>query len=287
MARHLALFLCLGLCLGLGTVPSAALAASPLVPAPPALGSASYILMEQETGQVLVEHNAHQRTPPASLTKIMTSYILAAQLETGAVRAGDLVQISRRAWAQNPLFAGSSRMFIEVGKEVSIIDLHRGIVVSSGNDASLAIAEHLADSEENFVDLMNRYAARLGMQNSHFSNSHGLPAAEHYVTAHDIAVLSRALIQNYPREYALYDEKEFEYNNIRQNNRNRLLWEMENADGIKTGYTESSGYSLAASAVAEGMRLITVIFGAQSEWGRVRDARRLLNYGTRYTCAHN
>lgn len=259
-----------------------AAAESFLIPAPPALGAKSYLLMDAETGHVLVEQNAELRLPPASLTKIMTSYVLASYLENGVVQEEDMVSVSERAWAQNPELKDTARMFIEPARPVLLQALHRGIVVSSGNDASIAIAEYIAGSVEGFADLMNRHARRLGMMNTHFVNAHGLPAEEHYTAARDMAVLARALIRDYPEQYALYAEKEFTYSGISQKNRNRLLWDMPIADGIKTGHTEEAGYCLVASAKRGDMRFISVIMGASGDWARFRDSRRLLEYGFRH-----
>ena len=252
------------------------------VPAPPALSAKAYILIVAETGRVLVEQQADTRLPPASLTKLMTSYVLSKYLTEGTVLDSDMVTVSEQAWAQNPLFRGSSRMFIEPSKPVSIADLHRGLVVSSGNDASVAIAEHLADTEEQFVELMNQYARALGMNDSRFANSHGLPAPQHYSSPRDLATLSMAIIANYPKQYALYKERSFKYNGIHQNNRNSLLRENLGVDGLKTGYTASAGYAMTSSARREGMRLVAVVMKAPSETARLRDTRRLLNYGYRH-----
>ncbi len=258
-------------------------AAQPLlIPAPPVLGAKSYLLMDAESGHILVEQNADLRLPPASLTKIMTSYVLSSQLHSGVVREEDRVSVSEQAWAQHPALKGTSLMFIAPGRSVALQDLHRGIVVSSGNDASIAIAEYLASSTEGFAELMNRHARQLGMVNTHFVNAHGLPVEEHYTAARDMAVLARALIRDYPDQYALYAEKEFTYGGITQKNRNRLLWDMSSSDGIKTGYTEDAGYCLVASARQGNMRFISVIMGATDDWARFRDSRRLLEYGFRY-----
>ncbi len=252
------------------------------VPAPPTLSAKAYILIVAETGRVLVEHQADKRLPPASLTKIMTSYVLSKYLVEDIVSPDDIVQVSSRAWAQNPLFRGSSRMFIEPSKPVSIADLHRGIVISSGNDASMAVAEYLADTEEQFAELMNQSARALGMSDTRFANSHGLSAPQHYSSPRDLATLSLAIIKQYPEQYQLYKERSFTYNGIKQRNRNRLLWERLGVDGLKTGYTTSAGYSLASSASRHNMRLVAVVMQAKNENARLRDSRRLLNYGFRY-----
>ena len=261
------------------------LVAQSIIPAAPKVAATGYILMDAHSGKVIVENNADERLPPASLTKLMTSYVLSIELEEGNVSNDDMVLISENAWAQNPVFAGSSLMWIEVGKRVSLKDLHRGIVVSSGNDSSVAIAEHLAGSESAFADVMNQHAQRLGMSNSHFVNSHGLPHPDHYMTARDLAILSKAILQ-YPAEYALYSEPDFTYNNIRQVNRNRLLWKDDSVDGLKTGHTEAAGYCLVTSAKRNDMRLIAVVMGTASQSARERETQKLLAYGFRYFETH-
>jgi D-alanyl-D-alanine carboxypeptidase (penicillin-binding protein 5/6) len=255
--------------------------AAAIVPPPPQVAARAWILMDAQSGHVLVEHNADERMPPASLTKLMTSYVLSHELAEGRVSESDEVLISESAWAQNPIFAGSSLMWIEVGKRVRLEDLHRGVVISSGNDATVAVAEHLAGNEGGFADMMNGHAAALGMQGSHYVNSHGLPDPEHYTTARDLAQLSMALINNFPGEYELYSEREFTYNNIRQYNRNTLLAEDPTVDGLKTGYTSEAGYCMVASAQRSGMRLVSVVLGAESERARKAESRKLLNYGFR------
>ena len=262
-----------------------ALAAPVIIPAPPSIAASSYILIDANSGKVIAEKNADQKLPPASLTKLMTSYVVSYQLAQGEISNDDRVAVSRNAWAQNPVFAGSSLMWIEVGKQVSLGDLHRGIVISSGNDASVALAEHLASSEEGFADVMNQHARLLGMTNSNFANSHGLPADNHYMTARDLATLSQAILQ-YPEEYALYSEREFTFNNITQQNRNRLLWQDSSVDGLKTGHTEQAGYCLVTSAKKAGMRLISVVMGAKSQSARESETKKLLAYGFRYYETH-
>jgi D-alanyl-D-alanine carboxypeptidase (penicillin-binding protein 5/6) len=253
-----------------------------IVPSPPQVAAKSYILMDATSGEVLVEHNADLPLPPASLTKLMTSYVLTAELASGRVSRGDMVVVSENAWSQNPLFKGSSLMWIEPGKDVSIEDLHRGIVVSSGNDATVAVAEHLAGNESAFADMMNGYAEALGMRDSWFINSHGLPHPDHLTTARDLAILSQALITRYPDEYSLYKEPEFSYNNITTRNRNTLMAEDASVDGLKTGHTEAAGYCLVASAERRGMRLISVVMGTNSKNARKNETRSLLNYGFRF-----
>ncbi len=266
--------------------PLAATAQPALIPAPPQLAAKSWILMDANSGEVITEHNADERLPPASLTKLMTSYVLSYWLENGQVSNDDMVTVSKNAWAQNPIFNGSSLMWIEVGKQVSIGELHRGIVVSSGNDACVAVAEYIAGSEASFAQVMNQHAVRLGMKNSHFVNSHGLPDDDHYSSARDMAILSRAIL-DYPAEYDLYKEKEFTYNGIRQTNRNRLLWSDPSVDGLKTGHTDAAGYCLVSSAEREGMRLISVVMGTKSESARERETQRLLAYGFRFFETHH
>lgn len=264
---------------------SAAVAAPTVIPSAPTVAAKSYILMDADSGKVLVEQNADERLPPASLTKLMTSYVVSYELEQGNVHNDDMVTVSQNAWSQNPLFAGSSLMWIEVGKQVKLHDLHLGVVVSSGNDATVALAEHLAGTEDAFADIMNQHAQRLGMTNSHFVNSHGLPDPEHYTTARDLALLSRAILA-YPEEYALYKVKEYSFNNIRQVNRNGLLFRDNTVDGLKTGHTNEAGYCLVASAKREGMRLISVVMGTDSVSVRERETQKLLAYGFRYFTTH-
>ena len=260
-------------------------AAPTIIPEPPSVKAESYLLIDADSGEVLVEHNSDVRLPPASLTKLMTSYVLSYELEQGNVSNDDMVLISQRAWAQNPIFAGSSLMWIEVGKEVKLSDLHRGVVISSGNDASVAVAEHLAGSESAFADIMNQHAQILGMTNSHFINSHGLPDPDHYTTARDLALLAKAILK-YPEEYALYSEHDFTYNSIRTTNRNRLLFKDDSVDGLKTGHTQAAGYCLVASAKRNNMRLVSVVMGASSESAREIETQKLLAYGFRYFETH-
>jgi len=256
-------------------------ASAPIMPPPPEVAAEAWILIDATTGYVIAEQNADDRMAPASLTKLMTSYVLSYELAQGRVKLDDQVLVSENAWAQNPLFVGSSLMWIEAGKTVSVEDLHRGIVISSGNDATVAIAEHLGGGEAAFADMMNGHAKALGMQNSHFANSHGLPNPEHYTTARDLALLADALITDFPDEYGLYKEREFTYNNIRQYNRNTLLAEDATVDGLKTGHTEEAGYCLVASAKRQGMRLISVVMGADSRRSRADQTRKPPNYGFR------
>lgn len=266
---------------GLGLYPLAA-PAQGIVPAPPEIAARAHLLVDARSGAVLAESNADEPRPPASLTKLMTAYVLASEIEAGRVRRDDPVAISPNAWSQNPVFNGSSLMWIEPRRPVSIAQLERGVVISSGNDATVAIAEHIAGSEAAFADLMNRHAAELGLHGSYFINSHGLPHPRHLTTARDLATLSRAIIRRFPEHYRIYREREFTYNDIRQYNRNALLGEDPSVDGLKTGYTSESGYSLVASAQRGGMRLISVVLGTSSPHVRKRETRSLLNYGFRF-----
>ncbi|WMS86567.1 D-alanyl-D-alanine carboxypeptidase family protein [Pleionea litopenaei] len=252
-----------------------------ITPAPPALGADGYILMDYQSGHVIAENNADNPLPPASLTKMMTSYVVSAELAAGNIQLTDMVTVSENAWAKN--FPESSKMFIEVNKQVSVEDLLKGLIISSGGDASVALAEHIAGSEDAFAQLMNMHAQKLGMTNTHFVNAHGLTADGHQTTARDMAILARALIKDYPQEYELYKLKEFTYNNIRQYNRNSLLWDRSlEVDGVKTGHTEAAGYCLVSSAVKDGMRLIAVVMGTSSEDARKIESKKLLTYGFRF-----
>ncbi|MGO5000197.1 serine hydrolase [Oceanisphaera sp. W20_SRM_FM3] len=254
---------------------------APMIPEAPAIAAKSYVLMDYASGQILVSENADEKLPPASLTKMMTSYILAQAIKEGKVKNEDMVTVSEAAWAQN--FPGSSVMFLEVGKEVSIEALNRGIIIQSGNDATVAVAEHLAGSVNSFADLMNAWAARLGMTNSHFVTPHGLHSDAMYTTAHDMALLGQALIRDVPEEYKIYSEKSFVFNGITQHNRNSLLWDKSlQVDGIKTGHVDAVGYNLVSSATQEDMRLIAVVIGASSERTRAAESKKLLTYGFRF-----
>jgi len=249
------------------------------VPAPPQLAAKAYILMDASSGTVLVEHNADERLPPASLTKMMTAYVLAEEINAGRVHEDDMVKITENSYSQNPLFAGSSLMYIEPGVDVSVADLQRGIIISSGNDSSVAVAEHIAGTEAVFAEMMNTNAKRLGMTNTHFVNSHGLPDPTHLTTARDLAILARAMIKDHPKQYAIYKELEFTFHDIRQYNRNTLLREDPTVDGLKTGHTAEAGYCLVASSLRGGTRLIAVVMGTESTKARKNDAASLFNYG--------
>ena len=263
-------------------LPLSALANASLVPSPPTINADSYLVIDFDTGAVLVEHNADLQLPPASLTKLMTAYILAEEVELGRLSLSDSVRVSRNAWSQNPVFNGSSLMWIEPGKPVTVAELERGIVISSGNDATVAIAEHIAGSEAAFVDLMNQYAQKMGLTGTHFENSHGLPHPDHLATARDLATTAVAAIRDHPERYAVYKEQSYTYNDITQYNRNHLLREDDSVDGLKTGYTSVAGYGLVASAKREGMRLISVVMGSSSTSSRKSETRSLLNYGFRF-----
>ena len=252
------------------------------VPSPPEVAAKAYLLMDANSGAVLAEHNADMPLPPASLTKMMTSYILAREIHQGNVQVTDMVTISENAWSQNPIFQGSSLMWIEPGKDVSVADLQRGVIISSGNDATVAVAEHVAGSEAVFVQMMNTQAEKLGMVDTYYVNSHGLPHPDHVTTARDLATLAVAMIRDHPEQYAIYKEREFTYNDIRQYNRNTLLAEDPTVDGMKTGHTEEAGYCLVASAERRDMRLVTVVMGTSSTRARANETRSLLNYGFRF-----
>jgi D-alanyl-D-alanine carboxypeptidase (penicillin-binding protein 5/6) len=258
-----------------------AVAQAPIIPAPPAVAARAWILLDAGTGKVITEHNADERLAPASLTKMMTGYVLSEAIRTGKVKWEDTVRITPNSWAQNPLFTGSSLMWVDINSDVSYRDLYYGLVISSGNDASVAIAEGLAGSEDAFADLMNQQATRLGLANTHFVNSHGLPHPEHYTTARDLATLSRAMIADHPQDYAVYAQTHYSYNSIRQMNRNELLGEP-GVDGIKTGHTEEAGYCLVSSAERDGMRLVAVVLGTASRAARTEESRKLLGYGFRF-----
>ena len=256
--------------------------ATAVVPPAPKLPADAYFLMDATTGQVLVNHNGDLSLPPASLTKIMTSYVLAEEVDAGRASLDDMIKVSRNAWSQNPTFKGSSLMWIEPGKLVSLADLERGVVISSGNDASVAVAEHLAATESSFVDVMNQLAAELGLDNTVYRNPHGLPHPEHRTTARDLATLSVALINGHPEHYKIYKEQSFTYNGIKQYNRNSLLRSDATVDGLKTGYTSEAGYGLVASAQREDMRLVSVVLGSASKRTRASENSSLLNYGFRF-----
>jgi D-alanyl-D-alanine carboxypeptidase (penicillin-binding protein 5/6) len=247
------------------------------VPAPPIIGATSYLVIDATTGHELAVLEPDKTVAPASLTKLMTAYVVFTALRDQQIRLEDQVTVSEKAW-RTP----GSRMFIEVGTRVSVEDLLLGMIVQSGNDASVALAEYVAGSESVFADVMNQYAQRLGMSQSNFRNSTGLPDDQHYSTARDLATLARAIIVEFPDYYRWYSVKDFEYNDIRQPNRNNLLWRDDSVDGMKTGHTDSAGYCLVASAQRDGMRVVTVVLGTSSAKARIDGSQALLNYGFRF-----
>lgn len=255
--------------------------AAVVIPPAPTVAAEGFLLTDFETGHVIAEKNADMQLAPASLTKIMTIYVIGKELQAGNISLNDEVTISENAWAKK--FPDSSKMFIEVGTQVSVSDLLRGIIVQSGNDACVAMAEHVAGSESAFASMMNAHSQALGMSGSNWVNAHGLHDPDHYTTPRDMAVLSRALIAETPEMYAIYSEKEFTFNGIKQYNRNSLLWDKSlNVDGIKTGHTSDAGYSLITSAEQGGMRLISVVMGTDSERARKVENKKLLKYGFRF-----
>jgi D-alanyl-D-alanine carboxypeptidase (penicillin-binding protein 5/6) len=260
---------------------STSISATTIIPPAPEINAKGYILIDYTTGKVISESNADIQLEPASLTKMMTSYIIGQEIKAGNINNDDMVDISEDAWAKN--FPGSSLMFIEVGTKVPVKELNQGIIIASGNDACVAMAEHIAGSESAFADLMNAHAEQLGMYGSNFENSHGLHGKEHYTTPRDMATLAEALIRDVPEEYAIYKQKSFTYNNIKQYNRNSLLWDKSlNVDGLKTGHHSQAGYNLVTSATKGNMRLITVVMGTDSERARKVESKKLLNYGFRF-----
>ena len=260
----------------LGLAPLA-VAAPGLIPDIPPISSKSYILMDADTRHVIAERDSDTPLPPASLTKIMTSFAAASELAAGRVRLDDQVPISVKAWR-----TGGSKTFVREGTKVRLEDLLRGIVIQSGNDASVALAEFLGGDEDGFANMMNSHAQQLGLTASRFVNATGLPDEGHYSSARDMAVLAAELILRYPEHYAMYSEKSFEYGDIKQPNRNRLLWRDKTVDGVKTGLTDAAGYCLVASAVRDGTRYVAVTMGAETDNARFRDAQKLLAYGFRY-----
>lgn len=247
------------------------------IPAPPQFDVKSYILLDHNSGTILAEHNADTAVDPASITKLMTAYVVYQALANGDITLDEEVLISEKAWR-----AIGSRMFIEVNTRVSVNDLLQGMIVQSGNDASIALAERVGGTEEVFVQMMNAEAQRLGLNGSHFMNVSGLTHEDHYMTARDIATLSSAIIRDFPEQYKRYSQKKFTYNGIEQYNRNKLLWQDPSVDGLKTGHTDAARYCLAASAQKEDMRLVSVILGAQTVKARTAHSRALLNYGFRF-----
>ncbi|MBQ3679281.1 MAG: serine hydrolase [Succinivibrio sp.] len=263
-------------------VPANGVAPAPIViPEPPVFDAQSWVLMDYSSGRVICEHNAHEKIWPASLTKMMTAYVIGMELKAGRLHMEDDVTITEDAWAKK--YTDSSKMFIEVGKTIKVGDLVKGIIIQSGNDACVAMAIHLAGTQEGFVSVMNNYAAQLGLKDTHFSNVHGLFDELNYSSAYDMALLGRATIRDLPDEYPLYSQKEFTFNGIKQMNRNRLLWDKAiNVDGIKTGHLSQVGYNLVTSATNDGMRLVASVIGAKSEKLRADYNKALLTYGFRY-----
>ncbi|HGN2346448.1 TPA: D-alanyl-D-alanine carboxypeptidase DacA [Proteus mirabilis] len=255
-----------------------------MIPAVPNIEAGSYILIDYNSGKVLAEKNADVRRDPASLTKMMTSYVIGQAIRAGKISNNDIVPIGEEAWATgNPVFRGSSLMFLKPGDKVTVSQLTRGINLQSGNDACVAMASYVAGSQDTFVTMMNDYVKRLGLQNTQFQTVHGLDAPGQYSSARDMALIGAALIRDVPEEYAIYKEKEFTYNNIRQTNRNGLLWDTSlNVDGIKTGHTEAAGYNLVASATEGNMRLISAVMGGHSSKGRDAESKKLLTWGFRF-----
>ncbi len=248
---------------------------------PPAIDAASWVLMDATTGQILTASHADERRNPASLTKLMTGYVVDRAIDKKRITRDDVVTVGKDAWAAgNPVFKGSSLMFLKPGDKVTVRDLSRGVIIDSGNDACVALADYVAGSQSSFVDLMNQYVSKLGMTNSHFETVHGLDAPGQYTTARDLAILSRAIINGEPDFYQMYSEKSLTWNGITQQNRNGLLWDKTlHVDGLKTGHTESAGFNLIASSVDGQRRLIAVIMGGKSPKGREEQARKLLTWG--------
>ena len=251
------------------------------IPNPPALDATSYYLVDFDSGRVLAEKNPDDRVEPASITKLMTAYLVDKAIADGDVTLDEMVTISEKAWRMK-----GSKMFVEVGKQVSVSDLLKGLIIQSGNDASVALAEHLAGSESAFAGYMNHQAKLLGMDNTNYVNATGWPDENHYSSARDIAILTRTLIDEFPKSYNYYKEREYTFNKIRQFNRNRLLWRDDSVDGVKTGHTEAAGFCLVASAQRDEMRLISVVLGTSSDKARTQSSQSLLNYGFRYFETH-
>lgn len=262
--------------------PSASIVNKPLVtPAAPTLNAKAYILIDVNSGKVIAEKNSDEHLPPASLTKMMTLYVISNALHHEQIHLNDMVRVSRDAWK-----IGGSRMFIKEGQQVAVEDLLKGIIVDSGNDACVAMAEHVGGTENAFTDIMNQQAQNLGMSNSHFTDSTGLPDPNLYTTAKDLAILGRALVSDFPQYYDWYKQKWFTYNGIRQPNRNRLLWRDNQVDGLKTGHTSDAGFCLVSSAKRENMRLLAVVLGEPNDSSRADDSEKLLNYGFRFFETH-
>ncbi len=262
--------------------PSPSPSSNPLItPTAPNLNAKAYILIDVNSGKIIAEKNSDEKLPPASLTKMMTLYVISNALKNEQIHLSDPVRISQEAWK-----IGGSRMFVKEGQQVNVEELLKGIIVDSGNDACVAMAEHLGGSEAGFTDVMNQQAQNLGMSHSHFTDSTGLPDKEHYTSAKDLAILGRALVNDFPEYYHWYKQKWFTFNGIRQPNRNRLLWRNTQVDGLKTGHTSEAGFCLVASAKHDNMRLLSVVLGSPSETARSDDSERLLNYGFRFFETH-
>ena len=269
MIKNLFITLCFSTCVFLS--------AQSFIPNPPSLDVKSFILIEPKTNTIIASFNEDAPIEPASMTKVMSSYVVADQIKNNFLDLEDMVLISEKAWRME-----GSKMFIQEGKKVSVLDLLKGVIIQSGNDATVALAEYVGGTEEGFVDLMNAYANSLELSNTLFQNSTGLPDGNHFSSAADLAKVSAALIENYPEIYQYYKEKFFSYNDIRQKNRNNLLWKDDSADGIKTGHTSSAGYCLIGSAKRNDMRLIAVVAGSNSDKARFNETQRLLEYGFRF-----
>lgn len=258
------------------------LSAQPLIPAAPDLAAKSWVLMDASTGKVLTSHEADLQIPPASLTKMMTSYIIANEIEEERLALDDELIVSTNAWRKGGAKTGGSTMFLNEKSSVSVDDLLHGLIIQSGNDASIVLAEHVGGTEDNFADMMNQQAKLLGMENTNFTNSNGWPDANHYSSALDMALMAQALINDYPEHYSIYAKKSFAYNGISQPNRNSLLWQDSSVDGVKTGSTKEAGYCLVSSAVRNDMRLIASVMGATSNNSRIEASKKLLAWGFRY-----
>lgn len=261
--------------------------AQPIIPAAPDLAARSWILIDANTGKVLTEHDSELQLPPASLTKLMTAYLVSEEIDSGRLLLDEEVLVSENAWRKGGTTSGGSTMFLPPNEPATIEDLLRGVIIQSGNDASIALAEHIAGSEEAFADLMTQNAQRMGLSSTNYWNATGLPAEGHLTTAKDLSALAQAIIRDHPDHYPLYSEKEFEYNGIKQPNRNQLLWRDSSVDGLKTGHTEEAGYCLVASAERNGMRLISVVMGTVSEAVRTSESQKLLTWGFRYYSTHD
>jgi len=262
-------------------IPALAHASLQLIPDPPAIGASGYILVDANSGEVIAKYNANERIEPASLTKIMTTYVIAEAIDDGKISLDDEVLISKKAAGM-----AGSRMFVQAGSKVRLEQLLKGMIVQSGNDATVALAEHVAGDEENFVKKMNEMAVKLELRDTHYMNTTGLPNDDHYTSPHDISTLAVALIHNHPNQYKYYSLKEFTYHGVKQFNRNQLLWKDDSADGINTGYTDSAGYCLSVSAKRGNMRLISTVVGAKSKAARIAENQKLLNYGFRFFETH-